>query len=549
MNENNNKDNYVENLKGFMEAMEKHPNIELYESWGDIGELKEYNRKALIFNRRLLMKPFVIAYCKCEEDVVNVFSASIANFLPIRVRAGGHDHEGECTGTGTILIDVSKMDSVEPDEDTGIVKVGPGNRFSRLTSKLADHDLMIAHGTCATVGISGYTMGGGWGPWTRKYGMGCERLIGARVLLGDGVVYDTEKDDLPDLLWALKGGGGMSYGIVTEFRFQAFELPCELHRFELEWNEYIPGDPYDGVESKVSTFRILEKWEDVILSEKTPNLTGTNLKINATTWLEGREIPGDTIYHNCTMYGYWEGGEETLNTFIENHFGKPYAPGRVKIEPAVGSCFKHKKYGENLMSSWDRESHQKVKLRMGLLEGTPFQPDEDQPAPHKITSRLVNKKGLNADNKEGRRELLETLCSHLVIPGNRALGLFTYVTLGAIRGDFYRENPDTDNKRNAFPYSESQYTIQYQCWWNETEAEKGEGQDNDVYNRINRGMDWIETSRDAKISNTSGAFISFKDSSIPTETYFGESYDRLKKVKKDISKDPQNHFRTRKTII
>jgi hypothetical protein len=62
-------------------------------------------------------------------------------------------------------------------------------------------------------------------------------------------------------------------------------------------------------------------------------------------------------------------------------------------------------------------------------------------------------------------------------------------------------------------------------------------------------MDWIDAARGFNIPNTSGAFISFKDNSVPTEVYFDKSYERLKAIKKEHVKDPDNHLRTRKTII
>ena len=198
------------------------------------------------------------------------------------------------------------------------------------------------------------------------------------------------------------------------------------------------------------------------------------------------------------------------------------------------------------MSSWDRESYHSIQSEMfkeGLLEGDPIPPDLDKPAPHKITSRLVDQKGLN---EKGYEQLLLSLTSPLILKENRKLGLFTYVTLGAIVGDYYRKNPDGNS---AFPYKDKLYTIQYQTWWNTKKKYRIKGQNSNVYDNTNRALDWMEVSRDFDIPNTSGAFISFKDSSIPTKVYFDKSYERLKKIKIDLCEDPHNHFRSRKTII
>ncbi len=533
------------NLQGFMEQLTKNLKsaITVNKSWGSIDELYEYNKNSQIFNRRLQLKPFVIVYCENADDVQVTFNAAVDNNLPFRVRAGGHDHEGECSGTNTVLIDVSKMHSVEytnSGSDT-IAKVGPGCKFEFLTSELASHDVMIPHGTCATVGISGFTQGGGWGPYTRLHGMCCESLVGADILLGNGEIesIDATVDNVPDLLWALRGGGGMSYGIVTEFRFKTFVLPDEMYRFEVEWN-----DPEDQTEADATpTLEILKNWENSTSSDNTLKLMGTNLKINGIPLLEDKTVD-ESVAHSCIFYGYWNGDKGSLTQFVQDYF-KTTPDYCLTIELPTGARYhKTNPYGKNMMGTWGRESLNRVRRKLGLDGGTPLQPDEDIPAPHKLTSRLVDGNGLSDD---GRMKLLESLSSPLIIEGNRELGLFTYVTLGAITGNYY-QNDTKSSSDSAFPYEACQYTIQYQCWWNEEEYEKNKFQNNNVYNRVNKALDWIETCRNADIPNTYGAFISFKDNSIPTETYFDKNYDLLQKIKWSHSKDPLNHFRTRKTV-
>ena len=511
---------------------------------GTEEELIKYYKNARLFNRRLDKNPFIIVYCESAKDIQKTYKAAIDNDLPIRVRGGGHDHEGESSGTDTVLIDVSKMNTVEVDPTTGIAKIGPGNRFIKLTTDLAKKDVMIAHGTCATVCISGFTLGGGWGPWTRKYGMNCEHLVGATIMLGNGKLIDVDEKDghVTDLLWALKGGGGMSYGIVTEFRIQTFPLPQTLIKFELEWNKYKCKSQVDlCVSNPIPTIQVLKSWENIIKSKKTGQLIGTNLKINGKPAEDS--FDPKTVTHNCVMYGYWEGKKKELKAFVKNYFGD-IAP-EITIDGRGGED-PREEYGNRLMSSWDRESYHKIQKGMhedGMLTGEPIPPDLDKPAPHKITSRLVNKEGLS---KRGYSQLLLSLTSPLILSNNRKLGLFTYVTLGAIVGDYYKKHP---NANSAFPYKDKLYTIQYQTWWNTEKKYKIKGQDSNVYDNTNRALDWMEVSRDFDIPDTSGAFISFKDSSIPTKTYFDKSYERLKKIKIELCKDPHNHFRTRKTII
>ncbi|MFT5777702.1 MAG: hypothetical protein ACI837_000650 [Crocinitomicaceae bacterium] len=518
------------------------PSVQILIGSGTPRDVDRYYKASLIFNRRIQQNPLIIVYCESTEDVQITYKIATKYSMPIRVRAGGHDHEGECSGTNTILIDVSKIAQVTLDPKTKIAQIGPGNRFITLTTALANENVMIPHGTCATVGIAGFTLGGGWGPWTRKEGMCCEHLVGATIMLGNGKVIDVDVDkngDVPPLLWALRGGGGMSYGIVTEFRIQTFKLPSELIRFNLEWNPYAPEDP-DVPTAIYPTVTVLNDWEEVIEATDTSKLIGTNLKISGQPLPEEKYDPM-TISHNCIMYGYWEGNETDLWAFVRRHFSK--GSPVLTIDPTEGGVDPKHAYGENLMGSWDRESLHDVFETMGVKTGSPLPPDFDLPAPHKITSRFVNRVGLK---DKGDAQLINSLTSSMILKGNRQRGLFQYVTLGAISGDYYRKYPDGDS---AFPYKDKQYTIQYQTWWNEKLKRLVKGQNNTVYKRTNRALDWMEESRDCVIQNTSGAFISFKDSSIPTRTYFDKSYDRLVEIKKAYSKDKYNHLRTRKTII
>lgn len=552
-------------------------------------QIVKYNQACQLFNRRINKKPLAIVYCTNVSDVETTYAAAIEFNLPIRVRTGGHDHEGESSGTNTILIDLIGLNTIvtgkainETGQSVDISVIGAGNRFQTLTTDLARKDVMLPHGTCATVAIPGFTMGGGWGPYTRKQGMCCEHLIGAEIVLGNGKreVISTEtlkhsfwmegtrvisiKKNKPELAWALKGGGGMSYGIVTAFIFQTFKLPTTLVKFEVIWNKYDDELRNGEEQTLINTLKILTQWEDAIKPLNTPSLTGTNLKINGKPlkiigYTDNdlskpiyEDFDENTVVHNCVMYGYWEGKgnhketEEEVQRFVKKQFTDQGAlPTEVKLD-GIGGLGKD--YNPRL-ESWDRESHSNILLMASSngKESNPYPPDLDEPAPHKITSRLVDNQGLG---DQGHKALLSSLTSKLILEGNRKEGLFTYVTLGAISGEYYEKVREGDlPDESAFPYKDKQYIIQYQTWWNLELAQKEELQDNKVYTRTNRALDWMEVSRDFLIPNTSGAFISFKDSSIPTKTYFAQNYDQLKNIKETFSLDPDNHFRTRKTII
>ncbi|MCH2193030.1 FAD-dependent oxidoreductase [Kordia sp.] len=591
--------NFLNGLRGYLKC------DQIQTPGGNLVNEIEYNKASQVFNRRFQKKPFAIIYCESTEDVQRVYKDAIANNLPIKVRSGAHDHEAECTGTDVILSDMTRINHVYVSHNKKYARIGPGIRFKDLTPQLAVNEVMIPHGTCATVGVAGFTFGGGWGPWTRKHGMNCEGLVGATVVLGNGdiVKLQAENSDKKDLLWALKGGGGMSYGIVTELQLKVFPLPKKLIKYELEWNPYDECDPSKIVINSHNRYTkaIIQAWENVIINKDNQfsgedftndQLIGTNLKGLGKHLENPYEFDAEIAIHNCIMYGYWQGTEESLKAFVNHCFTGAAKPYELRL---IGKGGQRLNYADDgLMSAWDRESASAIKRTIRLAntdakaknnaEATikkneptydkvfkigenlaknsnldmvteifqslttkrPLPLDLDAPAPHKITSRLANKGGLG---DEGLKQLISSLTSELILPDNRSLGLFNYITLGAIVGEYYDNMPEEAKKRSAFPYKDKAYTIQYQTWWNTELLQKEEQQNNEVYNRTNRALDWMQVCRDYEIKNSGGAFISFKDTSIPTETYFGDNYEDLIQVKKDYSEDPLNHFRTRKTII
>ena len=529
-----------------------------------------------------------IVLCASTAQVSVAVQVASALGLRLRVRSGGHDHEGESSGTDCLLLDLSRLNRVRiqkgTEQSATIAVIEPGIPFKDLTTRLAEEDVMIPHGTCDSVCIGGFSMGGGWGPWTRRHGMCCEHIVQATMVLGDGSITTARMDGNAaerELLWAIKGGGGFSYGIVTELVIETFELPWEMYRFSITWNpdSRYPADPTRSVGAGTSaapagtpTLRILKAWEKVIRQTDTDQanrLAGTNLKIYAKPLDSNESFEPDSTCHGCVMYGYWEGDKDSLEQFIKTIVASATTPANgytFTIGEPAGRKYKGGEslpYGSMLMNDWHQVSRHELSAlglqkatppeaqddTFPLVQGTPYKPDKETPEAHKITSRLVNACGLGST---GHERLLESLTSPLLDNENLECGLYTYVTLGAITGPYYQQIISREQKeQSAFPYKDHLYTIQYQTWW----ALPSDGQKHSekelesTRRRVNRALDWMQECRDYDIPNTSGAFISFKDSSIPTSRYFDKNYTSLIKVKQAYSRDPDNLFSSRKTII
>jgi len=134
---------------------ERLPETRILTAQGALAEQESYFVAAQIFNTRLQFNPLAIVLVRNTDEVAVTYKTAIANHIPVRVRGGGHDHEGDSTGTNVVLIDLSQIDHMLIDKAAGIARIGAGNRFNKLTTDLANEDVMIAHGTCATVCVSG----------------------------------------------------------------------------------------------------------------------------------------------------------------------------------------------------------------------------------------------------------------------------------------------------------------------------------------------------------------------------------------------------------
>jgi FAD/FMN-containing dehydrogenase len=115
------------------------------------------------------------------------------------------------------------MKALQVDRNQEIVHAEPGLVARELDAATEPPGLALVLGGCGSVGIGGFTLGGGEGALSGKYGLSCDNLLSATVVLADGRLVTASTDQHPDLFWALRGGGG-NFGVVTSFRLRAHPL-------------------------------------------------------------------------------------------------------------------------------------------------------------------------------------------------------------------------------------------------------------------------------------------------------------------------------------
>ena len=202
------------------------------------------------FNKRIEKFPAAIAQCTSTEEVAQAITYGIENKLPISIKSGGHSFEGFSCNDNSLVIDLSLMNSVSW-ENENLISVQPGCRLSQLYDAILPKNKLLPAGSCGSVGIGGLTLGGGYGIFSRKYGLTCDSLQEVTMVDGTGNIINS-KDD-PELLWACKGGGNGNFGVITSMKFSLNDAPDVLQSYRFRIKSV-------NVERAKE---VLEKWFDI----------------------------------------------------------------------------------------------------------------------------------------------------------------------------------------------------------------------------------------------------------------------------------------------
>src|SRR6201996_9114928 len=191
-----------------------------------------YSLVAPVFNSAYdATLPQAVVRCAGASDVVAALAFARTNQLAVTARSGGHGYTGNSASTG-MVIDVGAMNAITVDN--GTATIGAGAKLVDVYDQLSSQGVCIPSGTCPTIGIAGITQGGGIGVVDRAYGLTCDNLISAQVVLADATIVTCDAGTHSDLFWALRGGGGGNFGIVTSLTFNTFAT-SDLTNFSAEF--------------------------------------------------------------------------------------------------------------------------------------------------------------------------------------------------------------------------------------------------------------------------------------------------------------------------
>jgi FAD/FMN-containing dehydrogenase len=184
----------------------------------------DYDAARGCFNALVDRRPAAIARCLGADDVAAAFGFARASRLEVAVRGGGHNPAGHCVVDDGLVIDLTRMRTVEVDPDARVARTAGGATWLDFDSATQAHGLVAPGGIVGSTGVCGLALGGGIGYLTAQHGLTCDNLIGAEIVTPNGDVIRADAARNPDLLWALRGGGG-NFGVATRLDFR-------LHRLE-----------------------------------------------------------------------------------------------------------------------------------------------------------------------------------------------------------------------------------------------------------------------------------------------------------------------------
>ncbi|HXF32045.1 MAG TPA: FAD-binding oxidoreductase [Solirubrobacterales bacterium] len=211
----------------------------------------EENRGA--FNVLLSQEPAAIVTPHTTGDVVDAIDYAKAEGLRVGAQRTGHAAEPLGDLSGTLLIRTSALNTVSIDAERRVARVGSGALWGDLVPRASELGLAACHGSSPTVGVAGFSLGGGVGWYGRKHGLQCNRVTAIELVDATGTERRVDAGGDAELFWAMRGAGG-DFGVVTALEFELLPIPEVFGGacfFPIEraaevlhaWHEFTKGAP------------------------------------------------------------------------------------------------------------------------------------------------------------------------------------------------------------------------------------------------------------------------------------------------------------------
>ncbi|KAF5475438.1 hypothetical protein F2P56_007243 [Juglans regia] len=184
-------------------------------------------------------KPLVIITPLHVSQIQATIKCSQKHGMQIRVRSGGHDFEGlsYVSYVPFVIIDLINLRSINVDVENGTAWVEAGATIGEVYYRIAEksRNFGFPAGVCPTVGVGGHFSGGGYGTMLRKYGLAADNIVDAQMIDVKGRILDRESMG-EDLFWAIRGGGGASFGVIVAWKIKLVHVPSTVTVFTVNRN-------------------------------------------------------------------------------------------------------------------------------------------------------------------------------------------------------------------------------------------------------------------------------------------------------------------------
>ncbi|KAL5054654.1 hypothetical protein RYX36_035336 [Vicia faba] len=457
------------------------------------------------FNTPSTAKPLLIITPLHENQVQATVLCSKTIGLHLKIRSGGHDFEGisYISDLPFIILDMFNFQNITVDiqNEIAVVQTGAslGQVYYRIWEKSKVHGFPA--GVCPTVGVGGHLSGGGYGNMMRKYGLSIDNVIDAKIVDVNGRILD-KKTMGEDLFWAIRGGGGASFGVILSYTVKLVPVPEKVTVFSFD----------KSLEKNVVD--IIVQWQQV--APRTDNRLFMRLLLQP---VNSKVVKGQKTIRT-SVQGLFLGGGDELVTLL----GKEFPLLGLKKENCsemswIESVFNWANYndGSSLNALLDR-SHYKV---------------------HSSKRKSDYVKSPIA--KDGWKWIMNKM-----------------IELGKVELDF---NPyggkmnEITSDATAFPHRAGNlYKIQYTVSWEGTEA----GLEKNFISQIRKMYSYMTpfvsknprsaylNYRDLDIGINSHGNDEYNEGVVYGNKYFGENFERLVKVKTEV--DPDNFFWNEQSI-
>ncbi len=184
------------------------------------------------YNLRTLQIPEIRVLAKSAKGIATTIQWARSNKINFSMRGGGHCYEGFSQNLN-LVIDTRLMTGFHRESDSTF-SAGSGLNLGSIYKTLSNTNEVIPAGSCFTVGVSGHCLGGGYGLLARPMGLACDNLTSVEIVTADGKILSASESENADLFWALRGGGGGSFGAVSKFTFRSHKLK-NVSTFSVGW--------------------------------------------------------------------------------------------------------------------------------------------------------------------------------------------------------------------------------------------------------------------------------------------------------------------------